>query len=136
MLKGWPVERPPPVQDVSVKELQRKTLPRWLPRHLSDAHQASPHRLGSDTVQGPGLRSALLLMVIFSTHDDIASIKQSRPYLIIAQYGVDLVPIFLRDRNPLLLLLLLLLLCLVSLKAAMSFLPIVDHDEVTSGYSR
>jgi hypothetical protein len=48
------------------------------------------------------------LTVIFSAHDDIPSIKQSRPYLIIAQYGVDLVPIFLRDRHPLLLLLLLL----------------------------
>jgi hypothetical protein len=49
-------------------------------------------------------------MVIFiGAHDDIASIKQSRPYLIIAHYSVDLVPIFLRDRNPLLLLLLLLL---------------------------
>jgi hypothetical protein len=47
-----------------------------------------------------------------SAHDDIASIKQSRPYLIVAQYSVDLVPIFLRDRNPLLLLLLLRLLLL------------------------
>jgi hypothetical protein len=64
-----------------------------------------------------------------SAHDDIASIKQSRPYLIIAQYSVDLVPIFLRDRNPLLLLLLWLLF-LVSLKAAMIFLPIVDHDDL------
>jgi hypothetical protein len=52
--------------------------------------------------------------------------------LIIAQYSVDLVPIFLRDRNPLLLLLLLLLwlLFLVSLKAAMIFLPIVDYDDL------
>jgi hypothetical protein len=54
--------------------------------------------------------------------------------LIIAQYSVDLVPIFLRDRNPLLLLLLLLLLLwllfLVSLKAAMIFLPIVDRDDL------
>src|SRR3954452_16304757 len=67
-----------------------------------------------------------------SAHDDIASIKQSRPYLIIAQYSVDLVPIFLRDRNPLLLLLLLLrLLFLVILKAAMISLPIIGHDGVT-----
>src|SRR3954453_17859310 len=68
-----------------------------------------------------------------SAHDDIASIKQSRPYLIVAQYSVDLVPIFLRDRNRLLLLLLLLrwLLVLVSLKAAMTSLPIVGHDGVT-----
>jgi hypothetical protein len=49
--------------------------------------------------------------------------------LIIAQYSVDLVPIFLRDRNPSLLLLLLLLLLrllfLVSLKGgAMIFRPI------------
>jgi hypothetical protein len=68
-----------------------------------------------------------------STHDDIASIKQSRPYLIIAQYSVDLVPIFLRDRNLLLLLLLLLLrlLFLVILKAAMISLPIIGHDDVT-----
>ena len=68
-----------------------------------------------------------------SAHDNIASIKQSRPYLVVAQYSVDLVPIFLRDRNPSLLLLLLLLrlLFLVTLKAAMNFLPIVDHDGVT-----
>jgi hypothetical protein len=54
--------------------------------------------------------------------------------LIIAQYSIDLVPIFLRDRNLLLLLLLLLLwlLFLVSLKAAMIFLPIVGHAKVTS----
>jgi hypothetical protein len=56
--------------------------------------------------------------------------------LIIAQYSVDLVPIFLRDRNPLLLLLLLLLrrrlLFVASLKDAMSFIPIVGHDDVTS----
>jgi hypothetical protein len=57
--------------------------------------------------------------------------------LIIAQYSVDLVPIFLRDRNPSLLLLLLLLLLrllfLVSLKGgAMIFRPIVDHDDVNS----
>ena len=73
------------------------------------------------------------LMSYPSAHDNIASIKQSRPYLVVAQYSVDLVPIFLRDRNPSLLLLLLLLrlLFLVTLKAAMNFLPIVDHDGVT-----
>jgi hypothetical protein len=59
-----------------------------------------------------------------SAHDDIASIKQSRSHFIIAQYSVDLVPIFLRDRSPLLLLLLLLrLLFLVILKAAMVAQP-------------
>ena len=29
-----------------------------------------------------------------SAHDNIASIKQSRPYLVVAQYSVDLVPSF------------------------------------------
>jgi hypothetical protein len=51
--------------------------------------------------------------------------------LIIAQYSVDLVPIFLRDHNRSLLLLLLRLLNLVSLKAAMISLPIVAHDDVS-----
>jgi hypothetical protein len=64
-----------------------------------------PSFAAGGTHAGPAQR---VLMVIFiGAHDDIASIKQSRPYLIIAHYSVDLVPIFLRDRNPLLLLLLL-----------------------------
>jgi hypothetical protein len=140
MLRGGPL-RSPPGSNVAVKDLQSERR-RYGAAAVAPSmrYPSSPPPASAPSFNTQAPRSTLAKWSYSSAHDDVASIKQSRPYLIIAQYSVDLGPIFLRDRNPLLLLLLRLprrLLFLVTLKDAMSFLPIVGHDERhLLGYSR